>query len=73
MGYSVEDYYRMKHGHTWCPQPHRLMYFALAMGLVAGEVEAKKFGFDAKEEKAPRKGVQIQMPGGGIGFKPFEA
>lgn len=49
------------------------MYFAYAMAIVAGEVEARKFegltGFGRSGPK-PRTGTEIQMPGGAKGWKP---
>jgi hypothetical protein len=77
MGYSVWDLYKLKHGPDAgpCPQPHRLRYFAYAMGLIAGEVEARKFGLDrdpGRSEARVRKGVDLRLPGGGHGFKPTE-
>lgn len=75
MGYSVEDLYRLRRGQDAlpCPQPHRLRYLAYAMGLVAGEVEARKFGLardPGKQQPKQRTGVDIRMPGGAMGRKP---
>ena len=68
---SVHDLYRLKHPDSaGCPQPHRLMFLAYAMALVADEIEAKKFGIEPKEGPQPRPGVDVRMPGGGVGWKP---
>lgn len=75
MNYTVEDLYYLRNGPDAppCPQPKRLMWFAYAMAIVAGEVESRKFeglaGF-GRSGPAPRTGTQIRMPGGRVGTKP---
>jgi hypothetical protein len=46
------------------------------MGLIAGEMEARKFGWSedaaasAGHERPVRGGTEIRMPGGAVGTKP---
>lgn len=49
--------------------------FAYAMALVAGEVEARKFGLDGdpgKPQDPVQRGAMLRMPGGVQGLKPTE-
>jgi hypothetical protein len=75
MGYTIRDLYELKHpGAGPCPQPHRLKWFAYAMGLVAGEVEARKHGMASEEAPSQtRRGpsIEMRMPGGAVGSKPM--